>query len=113
MSSNDVRFAVRLTPRGVADRVDGVVDGVLHARVSAPPVESAANHALLKLIAGELGVPRGAVHLIAGADRPDEAGAVEGVTAEAVEERWPGHPAVSRAAADAVSCGSPTGTSGD
>ena len=90
MSSNDVRFAVRLTPRGVADRVDGVVDGVLHARVSAPPVESAANHALLKLIASELGVPRGAVHLIAGASGRTKLVAVEGVSPEAVEERWPG-----------------------
>jgi uncharacterized protein len=90
VSSNDVRFAVRLTPRGVADRVDGVVDGVLHARVSAPPVESAANHALIKLIAGELGVPRGAVHLIAGASGRTKLLAVEGVSAEAVEERWPG-----------------------
>ena len=36
-------------------------------RVARPPVEGAANHALLRLIAGELGVPRGAVHLIAGA----------------------------------------------
>ena len=90
MSTTDVRFAVRLTPRGVADRIDGVVDGVLHARVSAPPVDSAANHALLKLIAGELGVPRGAVHLIAGANGRTKMLAVEGVTADDVEARWPG-----------------------
>ena len=57
---DDVRFAVRLTPGAVADRVDGVVDGVLRARVAAPAVAGAANHALVRLIAAELGVPRGA-----------------------------------------------------
>ncbi len=41
------RLAVRLVPRGGADRVDGVgEDGVLRARVAAPPVEGAANEAL-------------------------------------------------------------------
>src|SRR5664279_4393927 len=39
-----VRFAVRLMPRGGADRVDGVSEeGVLQARVAAPAVGGAAN----------------------------------------------------------------------
>ena len=82
MNPRDVRFAVRLTPRGIADRVDGVVDGVLQARVSAPPVEGAANQALVRLIAAELGVARGAVHLIAGAS-----GRVKLVTVDGVDAR--------------------------
>ena len=38
VSEAEVRFAVRLTPRAVVDRVDGVLDGVLKARVTAPAV---------------------------------------------------------------------------
>ena len=55
MSPVETRFTVRLVPRGGADRIDGVVDGVLRARVAAPAVAGAANHALLRLLAADLG----------------------------------------------------------
>ncbi len=64
--SEELRFAVRLTPRATVDRIDGVVDGVLRARVSAPPVDAAANRALVRLLARELGVPPSGVRLISG-----------------------------------------------
>lgn len=74
----------------MADRVDGVVDGVLRARVAAPPVEGAANHALIRLLADELGIARSAVRLIAGAAGREKLIVVEGRTAEDVVARWPG-----------------------
>jgi uncharacterized protein YggU (UPF0235/DUF167 family) len=85
-----VRFAVRLTPRGGLDRIDGVVDGELHARVAAPAVDGAANHAILRLIADELDVPRTAVRLAAGASGRKKLVAVDGVEAAVVQARWPG-----------------------
>ena len=56
-----LRFSVRLTPRGGSDRIDGVADGVLLARVSAAPADGAANVALLGLLASTLRVPRSAM----------------------------------------------------
>lgn len=67
-----------------------MVEGVLRARVAAPPVEGAANQALLRLIAAELGVARRAVRLVAGAAGREKLVVVEGVTPERVLERWPG-----------------------
>ena len=87
----EVRFAVRLTPRGGVDRVAGVNDdGVLQARVSAPPVGGAANTALIRLLADELDVARSAVRLVAGATGRHKLVVVEGVSPEGIAARWPG-----------------------
>ncbi len=85
-----VRIPVRLTPRGGADRVDGVVEGVLRVRVAAPAVDGAANKALLRLLADELGVARGAVRLATGETSRTKVVEVEGVDPAALASRWPG-----------------------
>jgi hypothetical protein len=85
------RFAVRLMPRGGADRVDGVSEeGVLQARVSAPAVGGAANAALVRLIADELDVSRTSVRLVAGAAGRHKLIMVDGLSPQAVAARWPG-----------------------
>lgn len=90
MRQDGARFAVRLTPRASADRVDGVVDGVLRARVGAPAVEGAANNALIRLIADELRVARRDVRIVAGAQSRQKLVVVDGVDAAVLRERWPG-----------------------
>jgi uncharacterized protein YggU (UPF0235/DUF167 family) len=71
-ASGGVRVAVRLTPRGRADRIDGVArlaDGtpVLKASVGAPPQDGRANEALLRLLAAEWGLARRDLAIAAGA----------------------------------------------
>jgi len=90
LSATDVRFAVRLTPRAAVDRVDGVTDGVLRARVGAPAVEGQANNALIRLIAEELGVARSDVRIVAGAMSRQKLVVVDGADPEAIVARWPG-----------------------
>lgn len=86
-----LRLAVRLTPRGGRDAIDGVeqlADGreVLKVRVRAAPTEGEANAALLALLAKLLAVPRSRVELIAGATARLKAVAVSG-EAEALLSR--------------------------
>lgn len=66
-----VLLTVRLTPKGGRDRLSGIIadaDGrpMLKAQVSAPPVDGAANVALVKLVAKALGVPKSAVSIHSG-----------------------------------------------
>lgn len=70
--------------------MDGVVDGVLRARVGSPAVEGAANLALIRLIADELGVARRDVRIVAGASSRQKLMVVDGVDPEVVTARWPG-----------------------
>lgn len=70
--------------------MDGVVDGTLRARVGAPAVEGAANNALIRLIADELGVARRDVRIVAGGSGRRKLVVVDGVAPEAVAARWPG-----------------------
>jgi uncharacterized protein YggU (UPF0235/DUF167 family) len=83
-----IRFTVRLTPRGGADRVDGVVDGVLRVRVAAAAVDDAANRAMVRLIAAELDVAPSLVRLVGGGRARTKVVTVD-VAAEVVRTRWP------------------------
>ncbi len=91
MTGPSVRFVVRLTPRGGADRIDGVdATGQLRVRVAAPPVDDAANAALVRLIADELGTTRSNVRIAAGTRARRKTLAVDGVPAATILARWPG-----------------------
>ena len=101
-----MRLAVRLTPRGGADRADGwAVDGAgrryLKVRVSAPPADGEANAALEAFVAKALKAPRSAVRVVAGhtarikqleLDGVDEAAVRHDVDANAVDVRDAGRP---------------------
>lgn len=60
-TADGIRLAVRLTPRASRDGLDGIgadADGrpILRIRLTAPPVEGAANQALIDFLAGILSV---------------------------------------------------------
>jgi uncharacterized protein (TIGR00251 family) len=64
-------LTVRLTPKGGRHRLDGIVlnaDGrpAIKARMAAPPVDGAANVALIKLLAKALGVSKSSIRFISG-----------------------------------------------
>ena len=61
-----LRLQVHLQPRAAHDRVVGRHGGAVKIQVRAAPVDGAANAALIKLLAGELRVPRSAVRIVRG-----------------------------------------------
>jgi uncharacterized protein YggU (UPF0235/DUF167 family) len=59
-------FGVRLIPRASRDAIAGVREGVLHVRVTAAPVNGAANRALMQLLGKSLRVGVSAIRIESG-----------------------------------------------
>ncbi len=79
------RIDVRLRPRGRSDELLGIREGVLQARVTAPPVDGRANKALCRLIAKRVGMAPSRVTVVRGHKARDKLVHVEGVSAAALE----------------------------
>ncbi len=77
MASSEIR--VRLQPRARADELAGERDGVLVARVTAPPVDGRANAALCRLIAKRAGVGVRSVSVVRGERSREKLVRVDGV----------------------------------
>lgn len=73
------RLSVRLVPRASRNEIAGFEGETLRVRVTAPPVEGRANRALVRLLAKRLGVPRGAVRVVAGQASRQKLVAVDGL----------------------------------
>jgi uncharacterized protein YggU (UPF0235/DUF167 family) len=83
------RIAVRLTPSGGADRIDGIGadaagEAFVKARVRAPPEDGKANAALGALLARELGVAKSGVTVVKGHAARWKIVEIEGVDRAAV-----------------------------
>lgn len=74
-----VSIRVYVAPRSSANRVLGLHNGALKIALTAPPVEGAANKALMEFLAKLLGVPRSSVALISGETSRNKVVSVEGL----------------------------------
>lgn len=66
LQSDGVLLAVKLQPRASKNEIVGALGNELRIKVTAPPVDAAANEALLRLLAETLDCPRGRVELVRG-----------------------------------------------
>lgn len=62
----DLILAVKVQPRASVDRIDGVRDGRLRIRITAPPADGAANEHLRRFIARTFDVAPSRVSLVRG-----------------------------------------------
>lgn len=78
---------VRVTPRAGRAGLDGLAEGALRVRLTAPPVEGAANAALIDLLADRLGLPKSAITLASGGAARRKSLLVAGLAPEEVSRR--------------------------
>ena len=81
-----VRIGVRVQPRASDSAVVGIHGDVLKVRLTAPPVEGAANDALTKLLASTFGIPQHAVTIVSGRSSRTKIVELQGVTEDRVRQ---------------------------
>lgn len=78
-----IRIRIHVQPRASQTAIAGRHGDALKIRVAAPPVDDAANDALLDFLAAKLSVPRRAVGLSRGAASREKTVTVLGIAVEA------------------------------
>ncbi len=84
VSGDEVRLSVRVQPRARSNGIVGVLGAALKVRLTAPPVEGAANDALLDFLADVLGAPRSALRIVSGATARDKVVGIRGLSLDDV-----------------------------
>ncbi|HEX9189376.1 MAG TPA: DUF167 domain-containing protein [Vicinamibacteria bacterium] len=85
-----VTLRVRVQPRASRDGLCGEREGALVVRLTAPPVEGAANEALSRFLGRTLGVAPSAVRVLAGAAGRNKVVSVAGLDAATARARLEG-----------------------
>lgn len=79
-----VWLSVKLQPRASANEIGEAMGNELRVKVTAPPVDSAANEALIRLLAETLDCARSRVELVRGQTSRHKVIRLHGLTAEDV-----------------------------
>jgi len=93
-----MRITIRVIPRSGKNALEWEEDnergreptgqqGLLKARLTAPPVDGAANEALVALLAERLHVPKRAIHIVRGATSRLKTIEIDGMTVDELHSR--------------------------
>jgi uncharacterized protein (TIGR00251 family) len=80
--ADSARINIYVQPRASKTAVAGMHDGCVKIRLAAPPVDGAANAALVEFVAEQTGVAKSRVRITAGLSSRRKTVEVDGVTAE-------------------------------
>ena len=82
-----LHLAVKLQPRSSKNQICEPLGDELRIKVTAPPVDSAANEAVVAFLAKQLGCPRGSVELVRGQTSRHKVIKLHGMTVDVVLEK--------------------------
>lgn len=83
-TAGGVTLALKVQPRASANEVGELSGEELRVKVTAPPVDAAANEAVLRLVAEVAGCPRSRIELLRGGTSRHKVLKLHGLTAAAV-----------------------------
>jgi len=90
VQADGVLLSIKLQPRASTNEIGDPLGNELRVKVAAPPVDSAANEALLRLLAEILGCARNRVELIRGQTSRHKVVKLHGMNGEAVLRKLAG-----------------------
>ena len=79
---NGVTFTIKVLPRSSRNEIVGEQEGMLRVKLTAPPVEGAANKMLVNFIASKLKVSKSSVTILSGETGRTKTISVSGITPE-------------------------------
>ena len=85
--SDGVCLSVKVQPRASRNEIAGPIGNELKIKVTAPPVDSAANEAVLELLAEVLGCARNQLELLRGATSRHKQVIVRGMKAAQIADK--------------------------
>jgi hypothetical protein len=91
-TATGVELDVRVIPRARETRLAGERNGALLVRVSAPPVDDAANERLVEYFARLTQRPRSAIRLVSGARGRAKRLAIDGISLDSMRKLILGQP---------------------
>ena len=80
-------LSVVVAPRAGKSSIERLADGAIQVRIAAPPVDGAANAALLRFLAGVLDVPRSRFEIVSGASSRRKRIVIAGLAPDELETR--------------------------
>ena len=80
-------LSLRIIPRAHKNAIQGEHGDALKIRLCAPPVEGAANSALIEFLSDALSIPRARVQLLSGATSRNKRILLAGLSTSAIRER--------------------------
>jgi len=83
----EARISVRVTPRAARNQAVAYANSLLILRLTAPPVDGAANDACCAYVAELVGVAKSLVSVAAGGHSRNKVVAIDGVSLDEVERR--------------------------
>ena len=83
-TATGVRVSIRVQPRASTDGIAGLHGDALKIRLTAPPVDGAANESLVNFLSGAFGIPARDVTIVAGSSSRSKIVELTGVTEDRV-----------------------------
>ena len=87
ISRSKAKISLRVYPNASRNELEGLTDGVLRVKVSAPPSKGKANRELITFLSRLLGVGKDGVNIIKGHTTRNKVVGIDGLSREEVMKR--------------------------